>query len=129
MVTQKHEEGNHGDTTNEENTQIVPEKEPEISKKTLRRHTMPIPLAERLVPSKSRLKNKTEKTTNKTWQLTRKNMMLRKAQTTQMRMEQKLNKMVQRKNKNKTCHRKQKENKKGTTLDRKCLPASKQARQ
>ena len=29
MITQKHEEGNHGDTTNEANTQIVPEKEPE----------------------------------------------------------------------------------------------------
>ena len=29
MITQKHEEGNHGDTTNEASTQIVPEKEPE----------------------------------------------------------------------------------------------------
>ena len=29
MITQKHEKGNHGDTTNEANTQIVPEKEPE----------------------------------------------------------------------------------------------------
>ena len=29
MITQKHKEGNHGDTTNEANTQIVPEKEPE----------------------------------------------------------------------------------------------------
>ena len=28
-MTQKHEEGNHGDTTNEASTQIVPEKEPE----------------------------------------------------------------------------------------------------
>ena len=28
MTTQKHKEGNHGDTTNEASTQIVPEKEP-----------------------------------------------------------------------------------------------------
>ena len=32
MIMQKHEEGNHGDTTNEANTQIVPEKEPETIK-------------------------------------------------------------------------------------------------
>ena len=29
MIKQKHEEGNHEDTTNEASTQIVPEKEPE----------------------------------------------------------------------------------------------------
>ena len=99
------------------------------SKKTLHRRTMPIPLAERSVPTRSRLKNKAEKTTSKTRRLTRKNMMLRKTQTTQMRMQQKLNKRVQCKKKNITCRKKQKENKKGTTLDRTYLLASKQARQ
>ena len=29
MIMQKHKEDNHRDTTNEANTQIVPEKEPE----------------------------------------------------------------------------------------------------
>ena len=37
MTTQKHEEGNHGDTTNEASTQIVPEKEPE----TIEENPMP----------------------------------------------------------------------------------------
>lgn len=41
-------------------------KNQKLSKKTLRRRTMPIPLADMSMPSRSRLKNKTEKTTSKT---------------------------------------------------------------
>ena len=129
MITQKHEEGDHGDTSNEADTHIVPEKEAETIEEN------PTPSYDANFPGREVCANqvKTEKQDgkyhSKTRRLTRKNMMPRKAQTTQMRMEQKLNKRVQRKNKNITCCKKQKENKKGTTLDRTYLLASKQARQ
>nr|XP_045089521.1 DNA ligase 1-like [Aegilops tauschii subsp. strangulata] len=128
-IEEKHEEGDHGDTSNEAGTHIVPEKEAETIEEN------PTPSYDANSPGREVSANqvetekKTEKTTSKTRRLTRKNMMLRKTQTTQMRMEQKLNKRVQCKKKNITCHKKQKENKKGTTLDRTYLLAPKQARQ
>ena len=66
MITQKHEKGNHGDTTNEANTQIVPEKETEtIGENPTPSYDANSPGGE-VSASRSRLKNKTEKTTSKT---------------------------------------------------------------
>ena len=95
MTTQKHEEGNHGDTTNEASTQIVPEKEPE----TIEENPTPSYDANCPCTQVSAIQVKTEKQDGKNHQqditVDKENMMLRKAQTTQIRMEKKLNKGVQ----------------------------------
>ena len=129
MITQKHEEGDHEDTSNEADTHIVPEKEAETIEEN------PTPSYDANSPGREVSANQveTEKQDGKDHRqdttVDKENMMLRKAQMTQIRMEKKLNKGVQCKKKKKTCRRKQKENKKGTTLDRIYLLASKQARQ
>mgnify|MGYP005823813079 CR=1 FL=1 len=95
MTTQKHKEGNHGDTTNEASTQIVPEKEP----KTIEENPMPSYDANSPCRQVSAIQDETEKQDGKNHQqditVDKENMMLRKAQTTQIRMEKKLNKGVQ----------------------------------
>ena len=66
MITQKHEEGDHRDTTNEANTRIVLEKEPETIEEN------PTPSYDANSPGREVSANqvetekKTEKTTGKT---------------------------------------------------------------
>ena len=125
-MTQKHEEGNHGDTTNEASTQIVPEKEPETIEEN------PTPSYDANSPGREVSANQveTEKQDGKQDITVDKEKHDAKKSTDDSNKDGAETKQrVQHKKKNKTCRRKQKENKKGTTLDRTYLPASKQARQ
>ena len=66
MITQKHEEGNHRDTTNEASTQIVPEKEPETIKENPTLSYDANSPGREVSANQVETEKKTEKTTGKT---------------------------------------------------------------
>ena len=129
MITQKHEEGDHGDTSNEADTHIVPEKEAETIEEN------PTPSYDANSPGREVSANQveTEKQDGKDHQqdttVDKEKHDAKKGTDDSNEDAAKTEKRVQCKKKNITCRKKQKENKKGTTLDRTYLLASKQARQ